>query len=333
MKYVFRFFTCFLIALLITACQKEQNVKVGLLLHALDKERWESDRDYFVEKVQELGGTVTVVEAGNDAETQLRQAQKLLAEGVNVLVVVPVDQFGASKIVEEAQKKDVPVVSYDRLILNCKLDYYVSTDNVEIGELQARYLTTIKPNGNYVLIGGARSDHNSQFLYLGHMNVLSPLVEKGDIKVVLNSFTEFWEEDEGYNITKDFLKNPAAQPDAIIAGNDAIAMGAIRALEEAGMAGKVLVAGMDADLHNLQEIVKGTQTCTIYKPIPKMAAAAAEIAFRLGSGLDCERTFQTISNGEMLVPSYLFNGVIVNKQNLKLTVVSEGYQTEEDIYK
>ena len=333
MKYVFRFFTCFLIALLISACQKEQNVKVGLLLHALDKERWESDRDYFVEKVQELGGTVTVVEAGNDAETQLKQAQKLIAEGVDVLVVVPVDQFGASKIVEEAQKNNVPVVSYDRLILNCKLDYYVSTDNVEIGELQARYLTTIKPDGNYVLIGGARSDHNSQFLYLGHMNVLSPLIEKGDIKVVLNSFTESWEEIEGYNITKDFLKNSAAQPDAIIAGNDAIAMGAIRALDEAGMAGKVLVAGMDADLHNLQEIVKGTQTCTIYKPISKMAAAAAEIAFRLGSGLDCERTFQTISNGEMLVPSYLFNGVIVNKQNLKLTVVSEGYQTEEDIFK
>jgi D-xylose transport system substrate-binding protein len=333
MKYVVKIFTCFLIALLITACQKEQNVKVGFLLHALDKERWESDRDYFVEKVRELGGTVTVVEAGNDAATQLKQAQKLLSEGVNVLVVVPVDQFGASRIVEEAQKKNVPVVSYDRLILNCKLDYYVSTDNVEIGELQARYLTTIKPVGNYVLIGGARSDHNSQFLYLGHMNVLAPLIEKGDIKVVLNSFTESWEEVEGYNITKDFLKNPAIKADAIIAGNDAIAMGVIRALEEAGMAGKVLVAGMDADLANLQEIVKGSQTCTIYKPIPNMAAAAAEIAFRLGSGLEYEKTFQTISNGEILVPSYLFNGVIVNRQNLKLTVVSEGYQKEEDIFK
>ena len=334
MKYVVRILICFLFALLISACQREQSVKIGLLLHALDKERWESDRDFFVSKVEELGGTVTVVEAGNSAETQLKQAQELLNNGINALVVVPVDQFAAAKIVEEAKLKDVPVISYDRLILNCKLDFYVSTDNVEIGELQANYLTTIKPEGNYVLIGGARKDHNSQFLYLGHMNVLSPLIEKGDIKIVLNSFTESWEEKEGYSITKEFLSNNSSTiPDAIIAGNDAIAMGSINALQEAGLAGKVLVAGMDADLHNLQEIVKGTQTCTVYKPIAKMAAAAAEIAMRLGSGLECERTFQTISNGEMLVPSFLFNGVIVNKQNLKLTVVSEGYQKEEDIFK
>jgi D-xylose transport system substrate-binding protein len=333
MKYVVRIFTLFLFALLISSCQKEKSVKVGLLLHALDKERWESDRDYFIEKVEELGGTVTVVEAGNNADTQLKQAQKLLSEGISVLVVVPVDQFAAAKIVEEAQKKNVPVVSYDRLIVNCKLDYYVSTDNVKIGELQARYLSTIKPEGNYMLIGGARSDHNSQFLYLGHMNILSPLIEKGDVKIVLNSYTEAWEENEGYTIASNYLKQKNIFPDAIIAGNDAIAIGVIRALEEVGLAGKVLVAGMDADLQNLQEIVKGTQTCTVYKPIQKMASAAAEIAFRLGSGLECERTFQTTSNGEMLVPSFLFDGDLVNKHNIKFTVVSEGYQREEDIFK
>lgn len=333
MKYVVKIFTLILFTLLISSCQKEKSVKVGLLLHALDKERWESDRDYFVAKVEELGGTVTVVEANNNAETQLKQAQKLLSEGVGVLVVVPVDQFAAAKIVEEAQKKNVPVVSYDRLILNCKLDYYVSTDNVKIGELQASYLSAIKPEGSYMLIGGARNDHNSQFLYLGNMNILSPFIEKGDVKIVLNSFTENWEESEGYTITKNYLKQKNNIPDAIIAGNDAIAIGAIRALEEAGLAGKVLVAGMDADLQNLQEIVRGTQTCTIYKPILKMASAAAEIAVRLGSGLDCERTFQTTSNGEMLVPSLLFDGDLVNKHNIKFTVVSQGYQKEEDIFK
>jgi D-xylose transport system substrate-binding protein len=328
-----RIFTLFLFALLVAACQKDESIKVGLLLHALDKERWESDRDFFVEKVKELGGVVTVMEAGNNADTQFKQAQKLLADGADVLVVVPVDQFAAAKIVEESNKQNVPVISYDRLILNCKLDYYVSTDNVEIGSLQARYLTTIKPDGNYMLIGGARNDHNSQFLYLGQMNELSPLIEKGDIKIVLSTFTESWEETEGYSVVSEFLKNGKNKVDAVIAGNDAIALGAIRALQESGIAGNVLVAGMDADLPNLQEIVKGTQTLTVYKPLQKMASAAADIAVRLGKGLPCERTFQTTSNGEMLVPSILFNGVVVNKQNLKLTVVSEGHQKEEDIFK
>jgi D-xylose transport system substrate-binding protein len=333
MKLVVRLLTLVLTVFLLSGCQKPEPVKVGLMLHAFDKERWENDRDYFVSKVEELGGTVTVVEAGNNAETQLKQAQQLLSEGIGILVVVPVDQFAAARIVEEAHQNNVKVISYDRLILNCKLDYYVSTDNVEIGELQADYLTKIKPQGNYALIGGARNDHNSQFLYLGQMNVLSPLIEKGDIKMVFNTFTEQWSEEEGYNLTLEMLQKSGNKIDAVIAGNDAIALGTIKALESKGLSGKVLVAGMDADLRNLQELVKGTQTCTIFKPIQKMAGAAAEIAVKLAKGEECGRTFQTTSNGERLVPSVLENGVVVTRDNLKLTVVSEGYQKEEDIFK
>lgn len=333
MKYVLQFFTLFLLFNILSSCKtRDESVKIGFMLHALDKERWENDRDYFVKHAESLGATVVVVEAGNNADEQYRQAQKLLAEGIDVLVVVPVDQFGAAKIADAAKKLNVPVISYDRLIMNCSLDFYISTDNVEIGELQANYLTTIKPVGKYALIGGAETDHNSQFLQLGHMNVLAPLIEKGDLKIVLNTYTKDWGESEGYAILSKFLSSPNSIPDAVIAGNDAIAFGAIQALEEANLLGKVLVAGMDSDLRNLQEIVKGNQTCTVYKPLQKMAQTAADIAYRLGSGLECERTFQTTSNGQMLVPSMLFSGVVVNKQNLRLTVVSEGYQREEDIF-
>jgi D-xylose transport system substrate-binding protein len=248
------------------------------------------------------------------------------------LVVVPVDQFAAAEIVKEAHNHDVKVISYDRLIKNCDLDYYVSTDNVEIGTQQANYLTTVKPTGNYALIGGAMRDNNSQFLYLGHMNVLQPLVEKGDIKIVYNEFTEAWEEEEGYEHTmKIFAEND--QVDAIIAGNDAIAFGVIRALHEKELDGKVLVAGMDADLRNLQEIVAGHQTCTVYKPYEKLAATAAELALKLARGEEFENTFQTVSNGEKLVPVVFHEGMVVNRENLKLTVISEGYQKEEEVYR
>lgn len=333
MKCGLKFFTLLLLVFLMSGCDRPEPVKIGFLLHAFDKERWENDRDYFVTRAEELGATVDVMEAGNNAEIQLKQAQQLLSEGVKVLVVVPVDQFAAARIVEEAHKNNARVISYDRLILNCKLDYYVSTDNVEIGELQADYLTRIKPAGNYALIGGARNDHNSQFLYLGQMNILSPLVEKGDVNLVFNTFTEQWSEEEGYTLTREMLTKTANRVDAIIAGNDAIAAGAIKALEERNLAGSVLLAGMDADLENLQEIVKGSQTCTIFKPIQKMASAAAEMAVRLARGEPCEKSFETTSNGEMLVPSLLENGVVVTRDNLKLTVVSQGYQKEEDIFK
>jgi len=324
----------FLAFLLLNGCNKKQNepVEVGFLIHSLDNERWENDRDYFIEKVQELGGTVKVEIADNDASKQLAQAKELITNGVDVLVVVPVDQFAAAEIVNEAHAHDVKVISYDRLIKNCKLDYYVSTDNVKIGELQASYLNRIKPVGKYALIGGAKGDNNSKFLYLGQMNELSPLVERGDIKIVYNEFTDEWGESEGYEHMKKILKI-APDIDAVIAGNDAIAMGAIKALREAGKEGKVLIAGMDADLANLQEIVAGHQTCTIYKPYDKMATTAAELAVKLGSMEECERTFQTISNGEVLVPTVFYEGMVVNRENLKLTVISEGYQKEEEVYK
>lgn len=317
---------------LFVGCSKNEPVKVGLLIHALDNERWENDRDYFVEKVNELGGTVEVRVADNNSDKQLEQANDLLAKGVQVLVVIPVDQFDAAQIVFNAQEKGVGVISYDRLIKNCNLDYYVSTDNVEIGKLQAEYLTSIKPTGKYALIGGAMSDNNSQFLYLGQMNVLQPLVDKGDIEIVYNAFTDHWGKDEGYEHANKMLEI-TDDVDAVIAGNDAIAMGVNEALKEAGKEGEVLVAGMDADLHNLHEIIAGNQTCTVYKPYEKMAATAAELAVTLGKTGDCKSSFQTVSNGNRLVPAVLHEGIVVNKENLKLTVISEGYQTEEEVYR
>jgi D-xylose transport system substrate-binding protein len=312
--------------------KKKETLEVGFLIHAFDKERWENDKDFFVKKVEDLGGTVNVQVADNDAAKQLAQAKKLLANGVDVLVVVPVDQFAAAEIVKEAHAKNIKVISYDRLIKNCKLDYYVSTDNVDIGTLQAKYLTTVKPTGNYALIGGALSDNNSQNLYLGQMNVLQPLVEKGDIEIIYNEFTKAWEEKEGYEHTKKILKLKK-NVDAIIAGNDAIAMGVIRALKEVGKENEVLLAGQDADLNNLQEIVAGHQTCTIYKPYEKLASTAADLAMKLAGCQECEKTYQTVSNGEILVPAYLHNASIVNIGNLKLTVISEGYQKEEEVFK
>jgi D-xylose transport system substrate-binding protein len=335
MYYQIKYLIFFILTVsLMTGCSKKQSepLEVGFLIHAMDHERWESDRDFLIAKVQELGGTVKVKIAENDASKQLAQAKELLANGVDVLIVVPVDQFAAAEIVKEAHAKNVKVISYDRLIKNSKLDFYVSTDNVKIGELQASYLIRIKPVGKYALIGGAKADNNSKFLYLGQMNELQPLVERGDIKIVYNEFTEAWDENEGYVHAQKILKN-TKDVDAIIAGNDAIARGVMKALREAGKEGQVLLAGMDADLYNLQEIVAGHQTCTIYKPYEKMAATAAEIAMKLAKCEDCEKTFQTISNGEMLVPSVFHDGMVVNRENLKLTVISEGYQKEEEIYK
>lgn len=330
MKHINMIFGFFLVILLFSGCNT--NPKIGLLMDTVDQERWVKDRDLFVKKVNDLGGTVIVKVADSDPSKQFQQALDLFNEGIDVLVIVPVDKTVAAGIVKTAKKNRVPVISYDRLIRDCNLDFYISTDNIQIGQKQAEFLTKIKPIGKYALIDGPTSDNNSFQLYLGWMNVLQPLIDKGDIQLVTNTFADKWEPEEGYKIMKGLL-DKKEQVDAVIAGNDALASGVIKALHEDNMDGKVLIAGQDADLNALRNVAFGNQTITVYKPLESMAFNAAIAAVKMAKGKDpTDNMSLTVNNGHRLVPAILLEGQVVTKQNIKMTVVSEGFVAGEDVF-
>jgi D-xylose transport system substrate-binding protein len=311
---------------------KDKSPKIGFLMDNLVQERWTRDRDLFVKKVKDLGGQVTVEVAGGEAVKQYTQAEKLIYEGVDVLVVVPVDLNAAAQIAELAHKNNVKVMSYDRLIKNCDLDYYVSFDNVEVGRLQANYMTTVCPKGNYVLINGPPSDNNTFLLELGQMNVLEPLIQRGDIKIIYNRFVDQWSDQEGYRLMKECLRTFHEPVHAVIAANDALARGAIKALSEKGLAGKVYVGGMDAETDACRSIVAGTQTMTVYKPIEAIASTAASVAMQLALGTSSQEVRLTVNNGKKLVPAILLPSMVVNKKTIRLTVVADGYLEANKIY-
>jgi len=317
-------FSLFLLAGLIFAGCTPRQPKIGLLIHGLETPRWQNDQKYFVAAVEQLGGVALVKIAENNADKQLAQAKELISKGAMVLVVIPVDQSSASKIIDLAHKKDIRVIAYDRLINNCRLDYYVSTDNVRVGEIQAQYLTKIRPTGNYALLGGPPNDNNSRMLYIGQMNILEPFVERGEIKIGFRQFANFWTPTEGYRLAIAALDSTKNKLDAIICGNDAMALGAIKALKERGLLGKVAVAGQDADMQNIQEITKGNQAVTVFKRIKTMASTAAELAVHIAKGEPIDPYLSTISNGERLVPSYLVDAVVVHEGNVEMTVIAEG---------
>src|SRR5277367_4519834 len=129
-------------------------VTIGLSLDTLKEERWQHDRDLFVKECEDQGGEVLVQAANNNDTLQISQAENLLTEGVQVLVVVPHNGKVAATIVESAHKAGVKVIAYDRLIRDCDLDYYVAFDAPKIGEMQAKYLLKKQPKGNYVIIEG-----------------------------------------------------------------------------------------------------------------------------------------------------------------------------------
>ena len=306
-------------------------IRIGLSMDTLKEERWQRDRDLFVARAKELGAEVLVQSANGDDRVQTQQADNLLTQGVDVLVVIPHNGEIAASIVEAAKGRNVPVISYDRLIRSSEPALYISFDNEKVGELQGRYLLERAPKGNYVLIGGAPTDNNALLFRKGQMNVLQPAVDRGDVKVVSDQWAKDWLASEALRITEDALTKSGNQVTAVVASNDATAGGAVSALEVQRLAGKVLVSGQDADLVALQRIIAGTQSMTVYKPVHLLARRAAEAAVALARGEKVPTT-AAINNGRVDVPSILLEPVVVDKGNIVETVVKDGYQKLEAVY-
>lgn len=306
-------------------------LRIGFLMDTVGHERWQRDRELFVARAKERGADVIVEAAEGDADRQLAQARSMLDAGVKVLVVVPHDARRAFDIVEAAKARNVPVISYDRLIPEADIDLYVSFDNVRIGEMQAQYLFSRAPRGNYVLIGGAPTDVNARQLREGQMKVLKPAIDRRDIRVISSEWATDWKASEARRLTEDALKRTRNQIIAVVASNDVTAGGAIEALAAANLAGKVFVSGQDAELDAARRIVEGTQTMTVYKPVRALARLAADAAVALAKHEDVP-TAATVNNGRKDVPAMLLSPIPVDKDGIDGTLIRDGFHKREAVY-
>jgi D-xylose transport system substrate-binding protein len=306
---------------------------IGMSMDTLKEERWQKDRDIFSAKVKEMGGEVKVLAANGDDATQMSQAEQLISQGVDVLVVIPHNAEATAPIVDKAHKEGIKVISYDRLIKNSEVDYYISFDNVRVGEMQAQAVTSKVGKGNFVYIGGADTDNNAHMFKEGAMKVLNPLKDKGDIKIVYDQFSKDWKPEEALKNMENALTANKNNIQAVVAANDGTAGGAIQALAAQGLAGKIPVSGQDADLAAVQRIAEGTQTMTVYKPIKSIATKAAEMAVALAKDGKVADAGKKVNNGKIDVPSILLDPIAVDKSNLADTVIKDGFHKLEDVYK
>jgi D-xylose transport system substrate-binding protein len=306
-------------------------VRIGFSMDTLKEERWQRDKQQVEQRAKEVGAVLDVQVANGDDAVQTKQADNMLEKGVDVLIVAPHNGEIAASIVEAAHRKGVPVISYDRLIRNADVDLYVSHQVERIGEMQAEYALSHVPKGNYLLIGGSPTDYNAILLRKGQMTVLKPAIDRGDIKIISDQFAREWKAEEALRLTEDALTRTGKKIDAIVASNDGTAGGAISALEAAGLAGKVLVTGQDAQKDAVQRIVKGTQTMTIYKPIKPLADGAVDAAIKLARKQPV-LTKDTINNGKKDVPAILLTPIVADKSNVDATVIKDGYHTHAEIY-
>lgn len=309
-----------------------KNITIGFAMDSLKEEKWNKDKQFFLNKAKELGANVRVTEANGDESTQISQAKQLITEGVNVLVVVPANGDTASEIVKQAHEAGVKVLAYDRLITNCDLDYYISSDNEKVGQLQGKAILDKIHTGNISYVGGSPTDNNAILFRKGAMDAISDAINNKTINLLMDKYSTDWSPDEAYKNVKEMLLTNKDKINGIICANDGTASGTIQALKEVGLDGKIPVTGQDADIQACQNIVEGKQLMTIYKPVKPFAEKAVEMAISMAQNKTVS-TNKTVSNKFKYVNSYLLDAVAVTKDNMKDTVIKDGWQTDVNVYK
>jgi D-xylose transport system substrate-binding protein len=317
--------------------------KVALLLPETKTTRYETaDRPDFEARMKQLAPRVQIIysNADQDPSRQLSQAEAALTNGAQVLVLDPVDSAGAASIATKAKAQGVPVIAYDRLILGSDgVDAYISFDNVQVGRLQARSLVkrlqelhVARPT--IVMINGAPTDNNARLFRQGAHSVFDPLVKEGKLTIAKEYDTPDWSPDQAQTEMEQALTALGGKVDGVYCANDGTASGAIAAMRASGMQTLPPVTGQDAELAAVQRIVGGTQYMTVYKPIKPEAYQAADIAVALLEKKPVPTTLtkgQTVANGAKKVPAVLLTPVAVTKENVRSTIVKDGFWTEAQI--
>lgn len=301
-------------------------IKIGLSLDDLRLERWQKDRDYFVKEAESLGAEVIYVSSDGNATKQLADIENLIAQNVDVLVVIANDGNSLSPAIMQASQDGIPTLAYDRMINNCDIAHYVTFDLEKVGRMQAEGILEITNKGRFYYLGGSPTDNNAQYFRKGAMDALKPYIDSGDIELIGEQSTRDWLPDVALQIIEDMLTAQNNNVTAIVAANDAIG-----GLKAQGLAGKVPVSGQDADLAALQRIARGEQAVTVYKPIHLIAKECAKAAVALAKGEQAVSN-SSLNNGYKDVPTFYIEPIKVTKDNLDSTVIADGWATKEDVY-
>lgn len=318
---------------------------IGVLLPESDSSaRYEAyDRPLLEKEIKQAlpGATIQYANANNDADNQQNQAEAALTKGACILVVDPKDSEKAGAIVQRAKASNVPVISYDRLIQDPDVAYYVSFDNVRVGELQGQYIADqyrkgaygLKKGANLVMINGSQTDNNALQFREGALKALKPLVDSKDLNLVFDQYTPDWDGARAQSSMEGILTQQKNNVQVAYVANDGLANTVIAALRAQKLDGKVLVTGQDATLTGIQNILTGEQAMTIYKPIAKEAQTTAQLVAALSNGTDAGTIAknQTAIKAGGQVPSALLTPIAVDKTNVQQTVIADGYLKKDQI--
>ncbi|OKL51994.1 multiple monosaccharide ABC transporter substrate-binding protein [Buchananella hordeovulneris] len=327
---------------------------VGISMPTKSLERWSRDGEHLVKELEALGYDTTLQFADNKVEQQISQIQNMINEGPAVLVVGSIDGSALAPVLDQAAAAGIKVIAYDRLIRDSEaVDYYATFDNYQVGKLQGEYivktldLANNKGPFNLEPFSGSPDDNNAKFFFAGAWDQLSPYVESGVLVVPSGKAPK--SVDDWQSIGIQAWMAPAAQAEmetrlnsfyqdkkvqAVLAPNDALALGITQALESAGYSATDLpvITGQDADLANVQNIINGKQTMTVWKDTRKLGTQVAKMVDQIVKGEEVTvNDTKSYENGKKVVPSFLIEPQVVTKDNVKELLVDSGYYQAEEL--
>ena len=311
----------------VTPTTKSDNLLIGLSFDSFVIERWTKDRDVFVSTANNLGAEVNVQSAGGDVDKQISHIKYFIELDVDAIVIITADAVKLADVLKEAKNKGIPVICYDRLVMNANADLYISFNNETVGREMAKAVCDRVPDGGTIVeIMGPESDNNVPQVMTGFDAVCA----EHNMNITLKYNCDNWKPELAYEfINANF--DEVSQADAIMCGNDALAGEVIHALAERGYAGRIFVTGQDADLEACQRLVEGTQLVTVYKPVEKLARLAAECAVKLASGEELTNT-ETFFDGSKDIPYIAIEPSAVTRENLDSVIIDSGFHLREEVY-
>lgn len=330
-------------------------------------ERWNRDGSYLEEQFKSKGCEVELKYSDNKIDQQVKDIENMISDKVNLLVVAAIDGESLSQVLDSAKEANIPVISYDRLIMNTDaISYYVSFDNYTVGKLQGQFVIDklgLKADDtsktyNIEFTAGDPADNNATFFFNGAMDTLKPFIDKGILKIPSgqNTFqqvaTASWDTKNALNrmqnILSSYYSDGKTKLDVALCSNDSTALGVTQAIDSDywDKENMPIITGQDGDEANLKNIVDGKQSMTVYKAVANEAVATLDLGMAILGGqkpnadliksagwkFDCTYDTDSYDNKKAKIPSFLLVPTVVTKDNIQKELVDTGYYTMDGNY-
>lgn len=322
--------------------------KVGVAMPTQSSERWIKDGDNMKAKLEELGYEVDLQYAEDDVQAQVSQIENMIANGDQILVVASIDGSSLGTVLAQAKEQNIPVIAYDRLIMDTDaVSYYATFDNYKVGTTQGQYiidqldLENAAGPFNMEIFTGDPADNNAQFFYSGAMDLLQPYIDEGKL-VVKSGQTAFadvatanWSSETAQSRMENIVSSYYADGtniDTVLCSNDSTALGVENALEGAYNGEWPIITGQDCDIANVKNMLADKQSMSVFKDTRKLAEQVVKMVGQVMSGSEVEvNDTSSYDNGTGVIPTYLCDPEFADKTNYKELLIDSGYYTDADL--